>query len=222
MFRIFRLFKTLSIPDSKGNQYNFDPKLMGFGSRVFDQNQTQGKVSQEEFDSLRQKMISAGGSDLSAAKCLLITMCITFPVGFIAFIVRLVLRFTGTYMSTPELIIYIACCLIPNIIIGCAFSHYSRKACQAIQAMLNQENRNYFSSRGVSFKISSGLKYVTLTFQYNPNGVGNVNQPGQGYTAPPVAGYNSNINYSAQTGYPGPAGQQEYNQGNQAYYGQNA
>jgi hypothetical protein len=213
MFRALRLFRTLNIPSNTPNQYNFDPKLMGFGSRVFDPSETQGRVSQEEFEILRGKMITTGGSDLSSTKCLMITMCITFPLGFLIFVARIIARICGVDMSITQLIIYIVCCIVPNIIIGCAFRYYSNKANQILQAALNEENRNYFISKGVSFKIASTLKYMTMTFQNSAN----INQPSQGYAAPPMTnGYNPNYNYAAQPGYA------VSSQTQPGYYGQTA
>lgn len=212
MFRAIRLFRTLNIPSSTSNQYNFDPKLMGFGSRVFDPSETHGRVSQEDFETLRAKMITTGGSDLSTTKCLMITMCITFPLGFLIFIARIIARICGVDMSITQLIIYIVCCIVPNIIIGCAFSSYSSKASQKLQAMLNEENRNYFISKGVSFKIANTVKYMTMTFQNSAN----INQPSQGYSAPPMTGYNPNYNYAAQPGYA------VSSQAQPGYYGQTA
>jgi membrane protein implicated in regulation of membrane protease activity len=164
MLGALRLFKAFRIHNSTENQYHFDPKLLIFGSRTFQPTETKGIVSQEDFDSLRAQMISAGGSDLSMVKCLLILMCLAFPVGVIAFIARIALLIAHVSLPSYITIILVAVMIVPSILLSFLFNRYSKNAYSSIQEMLNKKNKSEFASKGVTLEIAASLKYMTITF----------------------------------------------------------
>lgn len=175
MFGIFRLFKTLRIPNSTQNQYHFDPKLMIFGSRVFDPVEAKDRISREEFHSLRSQMIHTGGSHLSMAKCLMFLMFIVFPLSFLVFVARIILLIASVSIAHYLSIIMIVIILAPGIILGCLWAKCSRNTQIKIQPMLAEKNLNEYKPKGVVVEIAPSLKYMTITFQDNYGPAININ-----------------------------------------------
>lgn len=164
MFGICRLAKSFYIPKSTATQYNFDPIFMGFGSRVYDSSEAKNRVSNQEFEAFRAEMISTGGSDLSTAKCMLYIMCVTLPLAFAIFIMRIAMLIAKKSLPLYATIICIVVIIIPNIVVSCARRRYVRSAYNMINTVVEKKNRSYFYAKGVAFKINPSLKYMSVTF----------------------------------------------------------
>lgn len=163
MFRTIRVLGSLATPPSTPTDYYFDPKVMTLGTPKFDSNAVQGRVSAEEFIALRDKMIQAGGDELSKAKKAFYVMMFTMTALVIAFITKLVLVFgMGDYMTQNEYVIYFVIFFIPNILVVCFWQSVAGDAAKKIQAMLNQENAQIYASRGIKWIISHHSKYVQV------------------------------------------------------------
>ena len=68
MLRMFKLCCWTGIPTSTKSDYIFDPRVAAVGSTKFRSEGTQNLISKDEWTTIHEEMLEAGGSDARAAR----------------------------------------------------------------------------------------------------------------------------------------------------------
>jgi len=86
---------------------------------------------------------------------------------------RVSLRYAGGFnVSRGEYYIIFAIIVIPNLMANYLWRKVSRNFSRKVQAVLDEENRDNYTRRGITWKISPNLHYMQISFrndaQYQP------------------------------------------------------
>jgi len=193
MFRVARLICALSTPTSTPTEYYFDPKLVTSGSTNFNSEKANGRVSAEEFNQLRDKIIEALGPDASKAKCMhyfSIIAVFLYALYWVAKIALVSARII--HLTQSQGLILVMAVTIPFILYMCYWRSFTTKAANKVQDVLNKENNHTYVSRGLSWRVGPMLTWIELSMteaNYQPP-VAYGYPPQQVYNAPAQDGPN--------------------------------
>jgi len=183
MLRIARTLCALSTPSSTPTEYYFNPRLVTSGSTDFNPEKANGRVSLEEFNALREKMIQGMGSDAKSVKAMHYVSIIAVVLYIIYWVAKIVLMSAGILRLTQnQSLILIAAVTVPFILLMCYWRACSTRAAGKVQAVLNKEN-HVFAQRGLNWRIGPMLTWIRLSLS-DPN-----YQPPQAFYGQPNAGY---------------------------------
>ena len=157
------LSKSSAVPVSSKGRYYLDPKLFVTQEAKFDPTMTEGRVSEAEFQGLRQKMIQAAGSDLKTVNILNKILPITLTIFVIGLILKFVILAESNAIPAQLYLVYYLGIFLPNIIVICTLKSKTAKAHHAIQTLLNNENTTTYASRGIAWSVAPGLNFVLAT-----------------------------------------------------------
>ena len=161
------------IPESTANQYYFDPKIVTIGQPKFNTTATHQRISNEEFTELRAKVVEKIKKGLGFVKFLYYFRFIVAALSLLLAGLRMSLRLAGGFhVSRQEYYIMFAIIVIPNLLANYLWRKVSRKFSGQVQAVLDEENREKYTRRGITWKISPNLHYMQISFrndaQYQP------------------------------------------------------
>ena len=142
------------VPKSTYTDYYFDPKVVLFGTPVFDPKKVQNKISEQEFPKMREAMIREGGNWLIAAKILFVLVLIYSIVGAVAGILSISKVF-DMFFGTQALIF-----MMPSIILQMIWIFCGWKARNKIRDLFDWQNERYYTARGVNWLTCGTLLFI--------------------------------------------------------------
>lgn len=197
MLRTVRTLCALYTPSSTSTEYYFNPRLVTSGSTDFKPEKTNGLVSLEEFNELREKMIQGMGPDAKSAKTMHTVSIIALILYIVYWIAKIVLIATRIIRLTQnQSIALVVVVTIPFILLICYWRSCTTKAAGKVQTVLNKEN-HILGQRGLNWRIGPMLTWIRLSLpdaNYQPPqafyGQPNSGYLPQNYNMPPQQGHN--------------------------------